>query len=109
VAAERGLDQVRAKDCIFTDLDGDGYLDLCLDRQRIYLSRKGEQFVLDGKAGIDLANHEDPPEACFGLGSATRIERLEVHWPNAVHSAQVFKDLVPDRFLVVVEGSKTLR
>ena len=39
VAKASGLTDVRAKDCIFTDLDGDGYLDLCLDRRRFYLSK----------------------------------------------------------------------
>ena len=30
VAEEAGLAGVRAKDCVFADLDGDGFWDLCL-------------------------------------------------------------------------------
>ncbi|MHC4859631.1 MAG: FG-GAP repeat domain-containing protein, partial [Planctomycetota bacterium] len=54
VAKEVGLTGARAKDCIFTELNGDGYLDLCLDKQRLYLSEKGERFVLHEESGIEF-------------------------------------------------------
>ena len=38
VAAEVGLEGVPAKDAIFVDLDGDGWLDLFLDRQAAFRS-----------------------------------------------------------------------
>jgi hypothetical protein len=52
VSKEVGLSGVKAKDCIFTDLNGDGYHDLCLDRQRLYLSAEGEAFALHEDHGI---------------------------------------------------------
>ncbi len=49
-----GLAGARAKDAIFTDLDGDGYWDLCLDRQRLYRSRKGARFEALETHGIEF-------------------------------------------------------
>ncbi|MCP3861458.1 MAG: VCBS repeat-containing protein, partial [Phycisphaeraceae bacterium] len=49
---ESGLEGVRAKDCILTDLDGDGYWDLCLDRQRLYRSDRGRTFAAHEEHGI---------------------------------------------------------
>ena len=54
VAADAGLAGVRAKDCVFTDLDGDGYWDLCLDRQRLYRSEKGMRFEAREASGIEF-------------------------------------------------------
>ena len=76
---------------------------------RISVTAGGITQMREIRGGSGLANHQDPPEACFGLGKATRIERLEVRWPNAKHSTQVFKDLAVDRFVVVREGSKKLK
>jgi enediyne biosynthesis protein E4 len=42
------------------------------------------------------------PRLHFGLGRAERVERLEVRWPSG--SVQVLEDVVPDRYLTVVEG-----
>jgi hypothetical protein len=53
VAKEAGLRGVKAKDGIFTDVNGDGFADLCLDRQRFYLSKKGESFTLHETHGIE--------------------------------------------------------
>jgi hypothetical protein len=39
----------------------------------------------------------------FGLGAATRIDRLEVRWPNG--SIEEWRDLAADRVLPIVEGS----
>ena len=40
----------------------------------------------------------------FGLGKATRIERLEIAWPSG--ETQSFQDLKVDRLLVVREGGE---
>ena len=76
---------------------------------RILVTAGGVTRMREIRAGSGLANHQDPPEACFGLGKATTIERLEVRWPNAEHSVQVFDDVPVDRFLEVREGSKRLK
>ncbi len=61
------------------------------------------------RSGSGLANHQDPPEACFGLGSAERVDRLEVRWPDAKGSRQVFEDLEVDRFVTAVQGRRAPR
>ncbi|MEN8151996.1 MAG: VCBS repeat-containing protein, partial [Planctomycetota bacterium] len=54
VSKEVGLTDVRAKDGIFTDLNGDGFYDLCLDRRRLYLSEKGKSFAAHEEHGIEF-------------------------------------------------------
>jgi len=44
-----------------------------------------------------------PFELHLGLGSATRVERLEVSWPVSGET-QVFTDLAADRRVHIVEG-----
>ena len=61
VSKESGLAGVRAKDCIFTDLNGDGYFDLCLDRQRLYLSKEGDTFTSHEDHAIDFPTVSTPP------------------------------------------------
>jgi enediyne biosynthesis protein E4 len=39
----------------------------------------------------------------FGLGSATRVDALEIYWPSG--SVDVLKDVPSDRILCVREGS----
>ena len=38
----------------------------------------------------------------FGLGSADRVDRVEVRWPSG--GTQVLQNLAPDRFYIVKEG-----
>jgi hypothetical protein len=38
----------------------------------------------------------------FGLGTATRIESVEIHWPSG--AVEVLKDLAADQFYSVLEG-----
>ncbi|HEX2917431.1 MAG TPA: ASPIC/UnbV domain-containing protein, partial [Edaphobacter sp.] len=40
----------------------------------------------------------------FGLGSASRIEKLEIHWPDG--KSQIFEDVAGDHFYRVKEGQK---
>jgi hypothetical protein len=41
------------------------------------------------------------PRAIFGLGSATKVDRLTVHWPRG--TVQVLEDIAGDREIVIVE------
>ncbi len=76
---------------------------------RITVTAGGVTQIREIRAGSGLANHEDPPEACFGLGKAKRVDRLVVRWPDREHSEQVFRDLPADRFLVIEQGRKKIR
>ena len=73
---------------------------------RVTLTAGGRTQMRELRCGSGLANHQDPPEACFGLGKADKVERLEVRWADGKGTRQVFEDLPADRFLVIREGSK---
>ncbi|HEU5249652.1 MAG TPA: FG-GAP-like repeat-containing protein, partial [Thermoanaerobaculia bacterium] len=47
---------------------------------------------------------QNAPEAIFGLGVKSRVERLTVRWPSG--STQVFTDLPADRAYRIVEGDR---
>jgi len=38
----------------------------------------------------------------FGLGTADKIDSLEIHWPGG--TTEVLKDLAADRFYSILEG-----
>lgn len=42
----------------------------------------------------------------FGLGKATRVESVEIRWPNGLK--QVFHDVEADKFYLVMEGKDSL-
>ena len=73
---------------------------------RVLVTADGRTQLRELRCGSGLANHQDPLEACFGLGSAERVERLEIRWPDRKHSVQVFEDLPVDRFVVVTQGKR---
>jgi hypothetical protein len=76
---------------------------------RVLVTAGGRTQVRELRAGSGLSNHQDPPEAAFGLGRAERVDRLEVRWPNREGTVQVFEGLPVDRFLVVTEGDPEVR
>jgi len=43
----------------------------------------------------------------FGLGSATRVDRITVRWPSGM--VQEFKDVPADGLVMLVEGSETAK
>ena len=71
VADAVGLGGVRAKDGTFTDLDGDGYLDLCLDKVGLWLNRKGERFEKHERSGLVFPTIRRVPlsQICCPIGS----------------------------------------
>ncbi|MFH0945579.1 MAG: CRTAC1 family protein [Planctomycetota bacterium] len=75
---------------------------------RIFVTTGDVTQIREIRAGSGLTNHQDPPEACFGLGEAEKIDRLVVRWPDRTRKEQVFKDVPADRFVTVVQGSTRL-
>jgi hypothetical protein len=74
---------------------------------RVLVTAGGRTQVREIRCGSGLANHEDALEACFGLGTAERVERLEVHWPDRRHTVQTIEDVPVDRFVTVTQGKRT--
>lgn len=73
---------------------------------RVLVTANGGTQLREIRCGSGLSNHQDALEACFGLGDATRVEKLEIHWPDRKHTVQVIKDIPADRFVVVTQGKK---
>ncbi|MDJ0521088.1 MAG: CRTAC1 family protein [Planctomycetota bacterium] len=75
---------------------------------RVIVTAGGRTQMRELRGGSGLANHQDPPEACFGLGKAEVVERLEIRWPNAKRTVQVFEQVPVNRFVEVREGRKKI-
>ena len=58
----------------------------------------------DVTAGRGHVGHQDDVRQVFGLGTATRVDRLEIRWKGVGGRVDVFEDLPADRFLLVREG-----
>jgi hypothetical protein len=56
-----------------------------------------------GGGGSFLSSHD--PRMVLGLGSRTKIDWLEVHWPQPGGAVERFTDLPVDRYVTIVEGS----
>jgi len=41
----------------------------------------------------------------LGIGPRTKIDRLEIHWPQPSGRIETFTDLPIDRYITIVEGS----
>jgi hypothetical protein len=67
----------------------------------VFLTIGGIRQRADVFSGGSYASSSDP-RLHFGLGSATKIEKLEIHWPDGV----VEQLPVPavDRILTITEG-----
>ncbi len=76
---------------------------------RITVTAGGVTQIREIRAGSGLANHEDPPEACFGLGGARKIDKLVVRWPDQKLTEQVFTNLPADRFLEIDQKKRKPR
>ncbi len=76
---------------------------------RISVTAGGVTRIREIRAGAGLGNHQDPPEAHFGLGKAEKIDRVTVRWPNAARAEQSFDNVPVNRFVVLEEGAKEPR
>lgn len=54
------------------------------------------------EAGIGSLGHGDGLKAHFGLGSATTVERVEIHWPDA--GVDILTNLEANQHYVLVSG-----
>ncbi len=75
---------------------------------RITVVAGGRSMIRELRCGSGLGNHEDPPEAHFGLGKATSVEKLTVRWPDGTSSVQEFANVPANRFVTVTQGTAKL-
>ncbi len=60
--------------------------------------------VVAGGTGFGSMND---PVILIGLGAATRVEQVQVHWPSGIR--QQFSDLAADQVIEITEGNESLR
>jgi hypothetical protein len=75
---------------------------------RVTVVAGGLTMTREIRCGSGLGNHEDPPEAHFGLGKAAKVDSLTIRWPDGKLSEQVFKGIAADRFVTVRQGEESL-
>ena len=56
--------------------------------------------------GSYLSSHD--PRDVLGIGPRTKIDRLEIQWPQPGSKTEIFTDLAVDRYVTIVEGSGSL-
>jgi hypothetical protein len=52
--------------------------------------------------GSYLSSHD--PREVLGLGQHTKVDTLEIRWPQPGERTDVFKDIPADRYITIVEG-----
>jgi hypothetical protein len=52
--------------------------------------------------GSYLSSHD--PREVLGIGNRTKIDKLEIHWPQPSGRVETFRDLEVDRYITIVEG-----
>jgi enediyne biosynthesis protein E4 len=57
---------------------------------------------LKNNGGSYLSSHD--PREVLGIGTASKIDELEVHWPLPSQRVDKFADLSPNRYIRIVEG-----
>lgn len=63
-------------------------------------SRTGHRLKKSG--GSYLSSHD--PREVLGIGKASRIDKLEIHWPAPSKRIDTLSNLAPNRYIHVVEG-----
>src|ERR1700736_4191235 len=56
--------------------------------------------------GSYLSSHD--PREVLGIGPRTKIDRLDIQWPQPSGKTQTFRDLAVDRYVTIVEGADPL-
>jgi enediyne biosynthesis protein E4 len=57
---------------------------------------------LKNNGGSYLSSHD--PREVLGIGTATQIDELEIHWPAPSKQAEKLTHLAPNRYIHIVEG-----
>ena len=71
---------------------------------RVIVSAAGRSQMQEVRSGSSFLSHSDL-RLHFGLGNATRVDRIEVHWPR-IDSVDVVKDVAVNQFIILEEGKR---
>jgi hypothetical protein len=75
---------------------------------RVILWIDGKRQTREVQGGLGCGGHRDDTDCRFGVGKAKTVDKLEVHWPDAAQSVQVFTNVPTGKFYVLEQGG-TLR
>jgi len=71
---------------------------------KIYWTAAGKKrFRLKNNGGSYLSSHD--PREVLGIGSATKIDELEIQWPAPSKQVDKFTNLQPNRYIRIAENS----
>jgi enediyne biosynthesis protein E4 len=70
---------------------------------KIYWTAGGKmRYRLKNNGGSYLSSHD--PREVLGIGKASKVDALEIHWPAPSTTVDVFKDVPVNRYLTMPEG-----
>jgi enediyne biosynthesis protein E4 len=70
---------------------------------KLYWSAGGKKrFRLKNNGGSYLSSHD--LREVLGIGSAVKIDELEIHWPSPSNLVEKFNSLPINRYVRIVEG-----
>lgn len=70
---------------------------------RIYWTAGGKRrYRLKNNGGSYLSSHD--PRVVLGIGSASKVDELEIHWPAPSKRIDRFKNIKPNRYIRITEG-----
>jgi hypothetical protein len=72
-------------------------------RITVYTRQGPRHHVIAGGTGFGSMND---PEVHVGLGMASQVERVRIHWPSGIQ--QQFDNLKANQLLIITEGHSTL-
>jgi hypothetical protein len=89
---------------------GNGFLNVRLLGQavgaRVTVTTGAARQIREVYGGLGHAGHRDDTDCRFGLGKATIVDKIEVRWPDAGTTVQVFEKVERNRFYTLEKGGK---
>ena len=73
---------------------------------KVFLTAGGVRQRADVYSGASYASNSDP-RIHFGLGSSTKVEKIEIHWPSGTR--QEITQPPIDRILTIIEGKTMIQ
>lgn len=73
-------------------------------RARVWTGEHRQTLEVYG--GHGHAGHRDDDDLRFGLGKARKADKVEIRWPDAKNTTQVFQNVQADRFYRLSKGAQ---
>jgi hypothetical protein len=73
---------------------------------RVTVTTGAVKQIREVYGGLGHAGHRDDTDCRFGVGKAAIIDKIEVRWPDAAATVQVFEKVEKNRFYTLEKGGK---